>query len=179
MRKKARNCKVKVDIIRWKTRKTEGYTIVPQWDWIISILAENFNSGRSYLITAVLQIMKIKEQQKMLLQKISQPKVILRFFRPRRNLRRLVDLSVSNHSRFVIEDLNDVSFCREMISSSTGPIYIRYHPRFFVQVGHETTYASIGNKHFFTKRHHQTYQNYEQPCQRSQTSEFQSHFFSV
>ena len=38
-------------------------------------------------------------------------------------------------------------------------------------------YASSGNKHFFTKScHHQTYQNYEQPCQRLQNSYFQSHF---
>ena len=50
-------------------------------------------------------------------------------------------------------------------------------PRFFDQVGHETTNASIGNKHFFTKyRTCQAYQNYEQPCKRSQNSEFQSHF---
>ena len=28
---------------------------------------------------------------------------------------------------------------------------IRYRLRFFDQVGHETTYASSGNKHFFTK----------------------------
>ena len=27
----------------------------------------------------------------------------------------------------------------------------RDRPRFFVQVGHQTTYASIGNKYFFTK----------------------------
>ena len=34
---------------------------------------------------------------------------------------------------------------------------------FFDQVGHETMYASRGNKHFFTKScHRQTYQNYEQ-----------------
>ena len=40
----------------------------------------------------------------------------------------------------------------------------RYHSRFFVQVGHETTYADIGNHHFFTKPcHHQTYQNYKGP----------------
>ena len=39
---------------------------------------------------------------------------------------------------------------------------IRYRPRFFDQVGHQTTYAYIGNKHFFTKScHRQTYQNYE------------------
>ena len=30
-------------------------------------------------------------------------------------------------------------------------LFTRYHSRFFVQVGHETTYAAIGNKHFFTK----------------------------
>ena len=27
----------------------------------------------------------------------------------------------------------------------------RYRPRFFDQVGHQTTNASMGNKHFFTK----------------------------
>ena len=43
-------------------------------------------------------------------------------------------------------------------------------PRFFDQVGHETMYASIANKHFFTKScHHQTYQNYEQSQQKSGT----------
>ena len=29
--------------------------------------------------------------------------------------------------------------------------HTRYHSRYFVQIGHETTYASSGNKHFFTK----------------------------
>ena len=39
----------------------------------------------------------------------------------------------------------------------------RDRPRFFDQVGHQTTNASIENKHFFTKKcHPQTYQNYEQ-----------------
>ena len=34
----------------------------------------------------------------------------------------------------------------------------RVCPRFFVQVGHETMYASSGNRHFFTKSCHcQTY----------------------
>ena len=38
---------------------------------------------------------------------------------------------------------------------------VSYRQIFFVHVGHETTYASSGNKHFFTKScHHQTYQNY-------------------
>ena len=38
----------------------------------------------------------------------------------------------------------------------------RVLPRFFDQVGHETMYASSGNKHFFNKYCHcQTYQNYE------------------
>ena len=37
----------------------------------------------------------------------------------------------------------------------------------FKQVGHETMYASSGNKHFFTKSCHcQTYQNYEQSLQK-------------
>ena len=44
--------------------------------------------------------------------------------------------------------------------------FIRVCPRFFDQVGHETMYASCGNKHFFTKScHRQTYQNYEQSRQ--------------
>ena len=30
----------------------------------------------------------------------------------------------------------------------------RVRSRFFVQAGHETTYASNGNKHFFTKSGH-------------------------
>ena len=43
----------------------------------------------------------------------------------------------------------------------------RVRPRFFDQVGHETMYASSGNKHFFTKScHRQTYQNYEQIPQK-------------
>ena len=38
-------------------------------------------------------------------------------------------------------------------------IQVRVRPRFFDQVGHETMYASSGNKHFFTKSsHYQTYQ---------------------
>jgi hypothetical protein len=38
---------------------------------------------------------------------------------------------------------------------------------FFDQVGHQTTYASIGTRHFFTKScHPQTYQNYEQSRKR-------------
>ena len=50
----------------------------------------------------------------------------------------------------------------------------RDRPRFFDQVRHQTTYAYIGNKHFFTKSCHcQTYQNYEQPLQ---SLYFQSHF---
>ena len=40
-------------------------------------------------------------------------------------------------------------------------------PRFFDLVGHQTTNASIENKHFFTKYcHPQTYQNYEQSRQK-------------
>ena len=52
-------------------------------------------------------------------------------------------------------------------------IVTRYRPRFFDQVGHQTMYAYIGNKHFFTKSCQcQTYQNYEQPPQRLQNYEF-------
>ena len=39
----------------------------------------------------------------------------------------------------------------------------RVRPRFFDQVGHQTMYASNGNKHFFTKSCHQ---NYEQSRQK-------------
>ena len=46
----------------------------------------------------------------------------------------------------------------------------RDHPRFFDLVEHQTTYAYIGNKHFFTKLCHlQTYQNYEQSWQKLST----------
>ena len=39
-------------------------------------------------------------------------------------------------------------------------LHIRDLPRFFDQVGHQTTYAYIGNKHFVTKMcRRQTYQN--------------------
>ena len=39
--------------------------------------------------------------------------------------------------------------------------------KIFDQVEHQTTYASIGNKHFFTiSCHCQTYQNYEQSRQK-------------
>ena len=34
-------------------------------------------------------------------------------------------------------------------TSKLPNIFIRYHLRFFVQVGHETTYAAIGNCYFF------------------------------
>ena len=47
---------------------------------------------------------------------------------------------------------------------------VRYHQRFFDQVGHETKCATSGNKHFFTKCHCQTYQNYEQSRQKFSTT---------
>jgi hypothetical protein len=48
---------------------------------------------------------------------------------------------------------------------------IRYHWRFFVQVGHETTYAAIGNHHFFTKPcHRQTYEIIKDLCKASRPS---------
>ena len=51
----------------------------------------------------------------------------------------------------------------------------RDHVRFFVQVGHETTCVSIGNK-LFSRNNRQAYQNYEQTWQRQQNSDVQSHF---
>ena len=62
-------------------------------------------------------------------------------------------------------------------SSFACNLCIRYRPRFFDQVGHETMSAYIENKHFFTKScHRQTYQNYEQPPQSLQNLYFQSQF---
>ena len=57
-------------------------------------------------------------------------------------------------------------------------VHIRYHSRFFVQVGHETIYASSGNKHFSLNHViiRPKYQNYEQPPRTYQNSYFQSHF---
>ena len=58
-----------------------------------------------------------------------------------------------------------------------GDLKITDRPRLFDQVGHQTTYAYIRNKHFFTKScHRQTNHNYEQTPQTSQNSYFQSHF---
>ena len=52
------------------------------------------------------------------------------------------------------------------------------YQRFFDQVGHETMYASNGNKHFFTKSClRQTYQNYEQPTQTSENSNLSKKIF--
>ena len=36
-------------------------------------------------------------------------------------------------------------------STSGKYLLTRYRPKFFDQVGHQTTYASMGNKHFITK----------------------------
>ena len=65
-------------------------------------------------------------------------------------------------------------------ASETAQIKGQYRSRFFDQVGHQTTYATLGNKHFFTKScHRQTYQNYEQPPQSLQNLYFQSHFLTL
>ena len=68
-------------------------------------------------------------------------------------------------------------------------MYSRVRSRFSDQVGHETMYASRGNKHFFTKScHRQTYQNYEQSRQKLgtflvdkvlQKSEFSKNFINI
>ena len=53
------------------------------------------------------------------------------------------------------------------VQTHPGDVDNRVRSRFFDQVGHETMYASSGNKHFFTKScHRQTYQNYEQRRQK-------------
>ena len=60
--------------------------------------------------------------------------------------------------------------CRSWVGS-------RYLSRFFDRWAHETTYAYIGNKHFFTKAcHHQTYQNSKISWQKMPISDFQSDF---
>ena len=47
---------------------------------------------------------------------------------------------------------------------------LRYRPGFFDQIGHQTTYASNANRHFFTILcHRQTYQNNEQSRQKLDT----------
>ena len=50
------------------------------------------------------------------------------------------------------------------IMGTTEDIQVRYSSRLFEQIGHKTTVASSGNKHFLTiSCHCQTYQNYQQP----------------
>jgi len=74
------------------------------------------------------------------------------------------------------EKAQQMSFLSNTVQS-TPILQFRVRPRFFDQVGHETMYASSGNKHSFTKScHRQTYQNYEQPPGTYQNSHFQSHF---
>ena len=54
---------------------------------------------------------------------------------------------------------------------------IRYLLRFFDRWAHETMYAYIGNKHFFTKSCRcQTYQNSKISWQKRPISDFQSEF---
>ena len=94
--------------------------------------------------------------------------------------------SVSGADDLVIDDGESVSPPSTPLSSGVRLImpelgwdhlFTRVCPRFFDQVGHETMYASSGNRHFFTKSCHcQTYQNYEQPPRTSKNSYFQSHF---
>ena len=63
--------------------------------------------------------------------------------------------------------LPTIYYYPHQLLKATGAPGIRYRPRFFDQVGHETMSAYIENKYFFTKScHRQTYQNYEQPPQR-------------
>ena len=53
--------------------------------------------------------------------------------------------------------------CNECLNNLMHIVLSRVRPRFFDQVGHQTTNAPTGNKYFFTKyRHRQAYQNYEQ-----------------
>ena len=49
-----------------------------------------------------------------------------------------------NVDRFGLLQATECSLAKE-------DLHIRYRDRFFDQVRHETTHASSGNKHFFTK----------------------------
>ena len=70
---------------------------------------------------------------------------------------------MTQQSKYLIPTLNKVH----------KALCSRVRSRFFDQVGHET--ISSGNKHFFTKScHRQIYQNYEQPPQTYQNSDFLS-----
>ena len=53
---------------------------------------------------------------------------------------------------------------------------IRNHSRFFERVGHETIYAY---NIFIESCHRHTYQNYQQPPQRLQNSDFLSHSLAL
>ena len=78
---------------------------------------------------------------------------------------------------FHTEPPTSYTFANDTGNLQLYTIYIRNRQRFFEQVGHETMFVSSGNKHFFTKScRYQTYQNYEQPPQTYQNSDFQSHF---
>ena len=44
-----------------------------------------------------------------------------------------------------------LNFIKQKEAAAAVARLLRVRPRFFDQVGHETMYASSGNKHFFTK----------------------------
>ena len=54
-----------------------------------------------------------------------------------------------------------------LIFLALGSFLLRYRPRFFDQVEYQTTFASIGNRHFFAiSCYRQTYQNYAESGQK-------------
>ena len=69
-------------------------------------------------------------------------------------------------SRFIISTLRKARVSKKLFHESTRTSN-KYHSRFFIQVGHESNYASIGDTHFFNiSCHHQTYQKYQQSLQK-------------
>ena len=84
----------------------------------------------------------------------------------------------------LVEKFMLMCFSRKGFVDSSNNVYISYDcfsiiylSRFFDRWAHETTYAYIGNKHFFTKAcHHQTYQNSKISWQKMPISDFQSEF---
>ena len=61
------------------------------------------------------------------------------------------------NTTFLFVELGTSDGGASRIPSRKASMQARYHSRFFVQVGHKTTYAAIGNHCFFTKTCHRLY----------------------
>ena len=73
---------------------------------------------------------------------------------------RILIFSIAMGAEYLFYMKSIENHARAFLALIILPIGTVVRPRFFDQVGHETMYASSGNKHFFTKSCHcQTYQN--------------------